>query len=112
MNITFGDNVKVLSSPETDAISISGKVGQVSGETTPSVTGVEVIGEVNDDFALNVSIEGYDETYWLSTDLLEFIDHAEGTEMVVGNVRAVRRADGCWEESYINPPKKWWQFWK
>lgn len=112
MNITFGDNVKVLSSPGTDAIGISGKVGQIYGETTPSVTGVEVIGEIDEDFALNVSIDGCDETYWLSPNLLEFVNHAEGTEMIIGNFRAVRKADGSWEESYINSPKKWWQFWK
>lgn len=112
MNITFGDKVKVLASPETDAIGISGKVGLISGETKPAATGVDVIGEIRDDFALSVSFEGYAETYWLSSELLEFVDHAEGTEFVAGNVRAIRKADGSWEETYINPPKRWWQIWK
>lgn len=109
MNIGFGDNVRILSSPETDGIGLSGKVGKIYGETAPSSTGVEVIGNSSEDFALNVSIEGYDETYWLSPDLLEFVDHAEGTEIVIGNVRAIRRADGSWEESKI---KSWWKFWQ
>ena len=107
MNIGFGDNVRILSSAETDDIGISGKVGKIYGETTPSFTGVEAIGNTGEDYALNVSIDGYEETYWLSPELLEFVDHAEGTEIVVGNMRAVRRADGSWEESRIKP---WWKF--
>ncbi len=111
MRIAFGDNVKVLSSPETDEKGLSGKTGQVYGETTPSVTSVDVIGDSQEDYAINVSIEELDEEYWFSPDLLELIDHAEGTEIIVGNHKAVRRADGSWEESKIEPTKKWWQFW-
>ena len=57
MKITFGDNVKILSSPETDKIGLSGKTGQVYGETTPSSTSVTVIGELTDDYAINVSVD-------------------------------------------------------
>jgi len=110
MKITFGDNVKVLSSPETDAIGASGKIGQVYGETTPSVTSVEVIGELTDDYAINVSIEEMGSEFWFSPHLLELVDHAEGTEIVIGNYRTVRRADGSWEELEIKQKKKWWQF--
>ena len=46
MIVTFGGNVRILSSPETDERELSGKTGHVYGETTPSVTTVEVIGEV------------------------------------------------------------------
>ena len=112
MNISFGDNVKVLSSPETDKKGLSGKTGQVYGETTPSVTSVEVIGEVLNDYAINVSFEDIGLQYWFAPELLEFIDHGEGTEIVIGNHKAVRRADGSWEESVIKPIKKWWQFWQ
>jgi len=112
MNITFGDNVKILSSPETDAVGVSGKVGQVYGETTPSVTSVEVIGESSEDYAINVSIEEMGNEYWFAPHLLELVDHAEGTEIIIGNHKAVRRADGSWEESEVNSIKKWWQFWK
>lgn len=112
MSIVFGDNVKVLSSAETDAKGLSGKIGQVYGETTPSVTSVEVIGDISTDYAINVSIEELDEDYWFSPDLLELIDHAEGTEIIIGNHKAVRRADGSWEESEITATKKWWQFWR
>lgn len=113
MNIAFGDSVRVLSSPETDAIGVTGKTGQVYGETTPSLTSVEVVGQVIDDFAVNVYFEEIDSQYWFAPQLLEFVDHAEGTEVIVGNHRAVRRADGSWEESKINPSKSaWWRFWR
>jgi hypothetical protein len=110
MNITFGDNVKVVSSPETDAIGVAGKLGQVYGETIPSVTSVEVIGKSDSDYAINVLLEETGETYWFAPHLLEFINHAEGTEVVIRNHKAVRRADGGWEESEIHK-KKWWKFW-
>ena len=112
MSIAFGDNVRILSSPETDERGLSGRIGQVYGETIPSVTAVDVISQVENDFALNVSIEGIGTDYWLSLELLELVDHAEGTEIVIGNYRAVRRADGSWDESGIKGGKKWWQFWK
>lgn len=110
MNIGFGDNVRILSSPETDERDLSGKTGQVYGETTPSITAVEVIGEVKNDYAINVSIDELDSEFWFAPDLLELIDHAEGTEIIIGNSRAVRRADGSWEESGTVSNKKWWQF--
>jgi hypothetical protein len=112
MSIAFGDNVRVLPSPETDERGLTGKTGQVYGETTPSVTSVEVIGEAKGDYAINVSIEGVGSELWFSPDLLELIDHAEGTEIIIGNHKAVRRADGSWEESVVSPTKKWWQFWR
>lgn len=112
MNITFGDQVRVLSAPETDERGLAGKSGQVYGETTPSETGVEVIGEAREDYALNVFMEDLDAAFWFAPDLLELIDHAAGTEIVIGNLKAVRRADGSWEESEISPPRKWWQFWR
>jgi hypothetical protein len=94
--------------------------GQVYGETTPSVTGVEVIGAVQEDYAINVFLnernealwfapdlvevigavqEDYainvflnerNEALWFAPDLIEFVDHAPGTEI---------RVDGV--------PKKW-----
>src|SRR5687768_3215953 len=101
MSISFGDNVKILQSEETDKLGISGKTGQVYGVTTPSVTGVEVIGETEEDYAINVSIKEVGNEFWFASHLLEFIDHGEGTEIVIGNHRAVRRTDGNWEESTI-----------
>jgi len=106
MNISFGDNVKILSSTETKELGLSGKVGQVYGETTPSSTSVEVIGVILNDYAINVFVDELKESYWLAPELLELIDHGEGTEITVGNHRAVRRADGSWEELEEMPTEK------
>ena len=112
MTISFGDNVKIRKSQETDQLGLSGKFGQVCGETTPSESGVNVIGHTEEDIALNVDIEGVGSQYWFAPHLLEFIDHAEGTTIQVGNIRAVRQADGSWQETKIASKKKWWHFWK
>lgn len=110
--IGFGDNVLVLSTPETEKHGIAGIRGNVHGETTPSVTNVDVIGEVTDDYALHVQPDNEDtKGFWIVSSLLEFVDHAPGTEMIVGNIRAVRRKDGGWEETRISPKKPWWKFW-
>jgi hypothetical protein len=112
MTISFGDNVKIRKSQETDQLGLSGKFGQVSGVTTPSATDVDVIGQTKEGFALNVTIESEGTQYWFAPHLLEFVDHAEGTTLQVGNIRAIRQADGSWQETVITPKKKWWHFWK
>jgi hypothetical protein len=112
MSISFGDTVRIISAPETIALGVAGKTGQVYGETTPSVTAVDVVGQLTEDFAINVCVSGVEEQYWFAPNLLEFVDHSAGTEIIIGNSRAVRRADGSWEESKINAGKTWWQFWR
>ena len=97
MDFSFCDNVRIRRSPETEAAGIAGRVGQIYGETTPSVTGVVVIGEHRLDYVLNVYIEERDESYWLPEELLEFVDHRAGTTMQVGDSAYVRRADGEWD---------------
>ena len=61
-NITFGDTVRLLSTPETEAVGVAGQVGKVYGETTPSASGVKVVGELVGDYALNVHFEGRKDT--------------------------------------------------
>jgi len=112
MTISFGDNVRVLSTPETETLGLTGKEGQVYGETTPSITNVDVIGNIENDFALNVFLDDLNKDYWFTPQLLELIDHGEGNVIEAGNIRAVRKADGSWEESEINRAKKWWQIWR
>ena len=108
--IGFGDNVRVCRTTVTEQAGIAGAIGNVHGETTPSVTGVEVIGELTDDYALHVAPE-QGEGFWIVPSLLEFIDHAPGTELVVGDVKAVRQEDGSWKERYIDTKRPWWKFW-
>ena len=113
MAISFGDNVRVASTPLTDSLGLAGLTGAVYGETTPSVTGVEVVGQTGEDYAINVQLDGRDESIWFAAELLEFIDHAPGTEIVIGNKRAVRAASGEWIEDQPQPKssKPWWRFW-
>ena len=113
--ISFGDNVRVLHTEETEAAGVAGLEGQVYGETTPSVTNVEVIGRLESDFALNVHFEERDLSLWFAPELLEFVDHAPGTEITLEGVpkRWTRSADGEWiEESTSEAPNRpWWRYW-
>ena len=104
--ITFGDNVRVRSVPETEAIGVAGLVGQVYGDTTPSVTGVSVIGHSSANRALNVHFEGRGDTLWFVPELLELIDHAPGTEIRLKGVskKWVRQANGEWTELPAEAP--------
>jgi hypothetical protein len=98
MTISFGDNVRIVSTPLTVDLGLAGLVGQVYGETRLSYTGVEVVGEPADDYALNVQLEGRPDTIWFAPHLLQFIDHAPGTEIVIGNSRMIRSSSGEWIE--------------
>ena len=88
--------VRVRSTPVTVPLGLAGLVGQVYAETRPSVMGVEVIGGTGEDYAINVALADKAETLWFSPDSLEFVDHAPGTEVVVGNKRllVLPRASG------------------
>ena len=69
--ISFGDNVCILCTPETERVGLAGLTGEVRAETTPSLTGIDVIGEVKEDFAFNVFLEDRNEAYWfpMSTEI-------------------------------------------
>ena len=96
--VSFGDNVRIVESPLTKELGISGLTGQVYGETTPSVSGVEVIGELQSDAAVNVYIEELEKDYWLTPSLVELIDHAPGTTISIGDRELIRTEDGEWKE--------------
>jgi hypothetical protein len=98
--ITFGDNVRIRSAPDTEKAGLSGLLGQVYGHTTPSVTGVEVIGPFSIDLAINVHFAERGESFWFAPQLVEFVDHAAGTEIEIGvgpsAARFVRDSSGEW----------------
>jgi hypothetical protein len=98
MMISFGDHVRVRSTPATVPLGLAGLVGQVYGETRPAATGVEVIGGTAQDYAINVQLLDRADTLWFAPDCLEFVDHAPGTEIVIGNRRFIRSASGEWVE--------------
>jgi len=117
MPIGFGDNVQVVATPVTIQVGLAGLGGQVFGETTPSVTRVEVVGEATADYAFNVQLEGRPDSVWFAPELLELVDHAPGTEVVIGNKRFVRSESGEWTDETTPAPsslpsgKPWWRFW-
>jgi hypothetical protein len=101
--IAFGDTVRIVSAPETERLGIAGKSGPVYGETTPTVSGVEVVGILTRDFALNVYLEELKESFWLPEHLVELVDHGEGTTFTVDGIskRWVRTAEGGWDETDV-----------
>ncbi len=112
---SFGDNVRVRPAPETVSLGIAGLSGQVFGFTTPSVTGVSVIGSTGEDYAINVSIPGRGSDFWLAAHLVEVIDHAPSTTISIdaAPTQHVRNADGTWRVEPKSPSnaKPWWKFW-
>jgi len=96
--ITFGDKVRIRSTDATEARGVAGQTGIAYGYTTPSVTGVEVIGNPSEDYAVSVGIEGLNEQFWFAEDLLEFVNHGAGTTMEVGGRRFIRDEHGEWRE--------------
>ncbi len=68
--ISFGDNVRILSTPDTEATGLAGLVGNVHGVTTPSVIGIDVIGQITEDIAFNVFFEDRQEGFWFAPGLL------------------------------------------
>ena len=114
MNPSFGDNVRIRTTKETEDAGVAGLEGHVCGETTPSVIGVEVIGALSDDYAINVHCDDRDEAFWFAPELVEFVDHAVGTEIRLVGVdkRWTRTDDGGWhEESLVETKRPWWRFW-
>lgn len=126
--IRFGDRVRVRDTSTARERGLVGLAGVVFGETTPSVTGVEVIGTPRSDFALNIELDDGAGNFWFAADMVELLDHAPGTEIRVGEVRLVRQPDGQWSDA--SPPKPvarrtapqaagrghresrpWWRFW-
>ena len=108
--ISYGDNVRIARTPETERLGIAGMVGNVYGDTTPSESGVEVIGDLNSDYAFNVYFESRDAAYWFAPHLLEFVDHAPGTEIHVHGspFKSVHQRDGTWKDVPVNQDSPSW----
>ena len=111
----FGDRVRIRPSPETESKGLAGLIGQVYGQTTPSETGVEVIGELTSDYAVNIFFDDRNGSFWFAPALVEFIDHGAGTEMTIAGVakKWTRTDTGDWREESTETKvtKPWWRFW-
>lgn len=94
----MGDIVEIVNSPETATAGFAGRRGTCYGFTTPSVTGVEVIGAADDDYALNVGFDD-DTSAWFHPSLVTFVDVNAGQVAVVGKKRFIRDENGEWVEA-------------
>ena len=97
----FGDRVRIRSVTETEAAGIAGRNGIVWGITTVSVSGVQVVGTLTGDAALNVFFEESNEGVWLAPELVEFVNHDPGAVIRLDGVpkQWTRDASGNWVES-------------
>jgi hypothetical protein len=104
----FGNKVIVKSSPETEANGLVGKTGEIYGHTTPTVTGVEVIGKTDKDFALNVYFEDIKESFWFDEDLIQQLDNGDGTEITLDGVdkKWTKDSTGNWIEEDLSGQSK------
>jgi hypothetical protein len=94
--VDVADEVRIVSTAETRARGYAGRTGVCHGFTAPSYSGVEVIGEVQNDRALNVHFDDSDGDAWFSPDLVEFVSYVEGTVIGIGDKTFRRNADGSW----------------
>lgn len=109
---SFGDTVRIISTPETKAKGVDGKVGEVSGMTVPSLTGIEIIGDSTDDCGISVLVDEPRELIWIHPDLVEQLGNGEAMHMEAENFQATRDTRGNWQVSEEFTQKKWWEFWK
>ena len=96
--ITFGDKVRVLATTITESQGVAGQIGIVYGFTTPSQTGVEVLGDSPEDYAIAVMFKGRNNAMWFAANLLEFLNHQPGTTVQIGSKRLIRDETGRWHE--------------
>ncbi len=102
--ISFGDTVRVLSTPLTESLGLAGLEGTVYGQTVPSSSGATpIIGDEKNDYAINVFFEELKVSHWFVEDLLEFVDLNAGIEIRFNGVstRLVKTDKGDWVERDI-----------
>jgi hypothetical protein len=101
--IASGDNVSIVDAPPTRQSGHATLVGVCYGMTTPSVTGVEVLGDAFDDVAVNVHFENDAvPDAWFAPELVTLVDHAVGSRATVGDRAFVKTADGEWVPTRSN----------
>lgn len=104
--LSFADRVRVRNSDDTAARDFAGKVGEIHGFTMPSGSGVEVIGTSSRDVALGVYFDDLKEALWFAPELLEFVDHGEGTRIRVegSDVEWIKTERGDWVQQRRRVP--------
>jgi hypothetical protein len=128
---TFGNKVKIKISRETEEKGLAGKIGEVHGETTPSVMELEIVGTPSEDYAVNVYFDELEEAFWFDPHLLEYINNGQGSVITLDGVdkKWTKGKNGEWIEEDVERSestsnvkkdeeigkqheKKWWEFWK
>jgi len=101
----FGNKVRIKKTPETEEKSLANKEGEVFGQTTPSMMDLEVIGNLKEDFAVNVHFEDLDKSFWFTKDLIENLDSGKGAEITLDGIdkKWTKGADGQWIEEETSP---------
>ena len=94
----IGDIVRIVRTADTVAGGWADRTGTCYGFTTPSVTGVEVVGDSEADAGLNVAFDDGTSS-WFAPQLVTFVDVNAGQIASVGDKRLVRRPDGEWVEA-------------
>jgi hypothetical protein len=97
--VNLGSRARICTHPVTDKLDLAGRVGVIHGWTTPSSTGVKVVGEPIEDFAIAVYFEELCEEYWFDEGLLEILDNGAGTFISIGDseLEYVLTESGEWE---------------
>src|SRR5512143_2829905 len=98
--LSFADRVRVREVPETSGKRLAGRIGEIHGFTMPATSGVEVIGATSHDVALGVYFDELKEALWFAPELLDFVDHGEGTAIRVqgSDVEWVKTERGDWTQ--------------
>jgi hypothetical protein len=101
--VDLGDVVKIVGTAETIAAGYARRTGTCYGFTTPSTTGISVIGGATADRALNV---GFDDgtSAWFDPALVTLIDVNAGQIATLGTKRLVRLPSGDWVDAPDRAP--------
>ena len=85
----FAGRAKVLATPLTTSLGFADRIGVIYGQTTPSQSGVDVVGEITDDYAVNVYFEELDLAVWFGERVLELVEAAPEikTTLIDGFIR-------------------------
>ena len=90
----IGDRVRIARSSETAELGWAAREGIYYGFTTPSVTGIQLIGLIGD-IGVNVGFaDGVVE--WFDSSLVEYLGYDPSDTMTVGDRVFVRDSDGAW----------------
>jgi hypothetical protein len=79
---TTMEYARVRSAPETEELGLAGRIGFYVAETRPSSSGMRIVGNAPDDYALAVFFEDLDDTFWFPPELLESVN-ADGSPFMV-----------------------------